>query len=151
MSIPSNNTIIPTQPSCVDIYESGLLPVEQALKKILSALPCLADYETINIEQTKGRTLSQAITAPFNVPLHNNSAVDGYALNSTDLPDEAVASLSITGTAFAGNPWSNTVNPGECIRIMTGAVIPLGTDTVIMQEHVKLSSNSITIDSTHQK
>ena len=151
MTIPSNNTTIPTQPSCADIYESGLLPVEQALKQILSALPCLADYEVINIEQAKGRTLSQAISAPFNVPQHNNSAVDGYALNSKDLPDKDVASFSITGIAYAGKPWSNSINPGECIRIMTGAVIPLGTDTVIMQEHVKLSNNAITVDSRHLK
>ena len=151
MSIPSNNTIIPTQPSCNDIYESGLLPVEQALKHILSALPCLADYETLNIEQTKGRTLSQTIKAPFNVPPHNNSAVDGYALNSTDLPDKDVALLSITGTAYAGKPCCSSINPGECIRIMTGAVIPPGTDIVIMQEHVKLNNSTITIDSRHQK
>ena len=151
MTIPSNNTTIPTQPSCADIYESGLLPVEQALKQILSALPCLADYEVINIEQAKGRTLSQAISAPFNVPQHNNSAVDGYALNSKDLPDKDVASFSITGIAYAGKPWSNSINPGECIRIMTGAVIPPGTDTVIMQEHVKLSNNAITVDSRHLK
>ncbi len=151
MSIQSNNIMISTQPSCADIYESDLLPVEQALKQILSNLPCLADYETINIEQAKGRTLSQTIKAPFNVPQHNNSAVDGYALNSNDLPDEDIASLSITGTAYAGNPWSNSINPGECIRIMTGAVIPPGTNTVIMQEHVKLNNNSIQIDNRHQK
>ena len=151
MSIQSNSTIIPTQPSCNDIYEPGLLPVEQALKQIFSSLPCLVDYEILNIELTKGRTLSQAIKAPFNVPQHNNSAVDGYALNGTDLPDNDVAILSITGTAYAGKPCDTSINPGECIRIMTGAVIPPDTDTVIMQEHVKLNNNTITIDNRHQK
>jgi len=151
MTISSNNKMISAQPSCADIYESGLLPVEQALKQILSALPCLTDYETINIEQTKGRTLSQAISAPFNVPKHNNSAVDGYALNSKDLPNKDVASLSISGTAYAGKPWRTSINPGECIRIMTGAVIPSGTDTVIMQEHVELNNNTISVDSKHHK
>jgi len=144
-------SILGQAPSCADIFESGLLPVEQTLNHILSALPCLADYEIINIEQAKGRTLSQAISAPFNVPKHNNSAVDGYVLNSKDLPDKELASLLITGTAYAGKPFSDSINPGECIRIMTGAVIPPGTDTVVMQEHIKLNSNTITIDSTHNK
>ncbi|NOR70200.1 MAG: molybdopterin molybdenumtransferase MoeA [Methylomarinum sp.] len=142
--------MIETQPSCTDIYESGLLPVDQALKNILSALPAIDDYQIIPIEKAKARTLAQDIIAPFNVPHHNNSAVDGYALNSKDLPSEGLASLSIIDSAYAGNPCASSLSVGQCIRIMTGAKIPDGVDTVIMQEHVELKHQSILIDNRHK-
>ena len=142
--------MIETQPSCTDIYESGLLPVDQALKNILSALPAIDDYQIIPIEKAKARTLAQDIIAPFNVPHHNNSAVDGYALNSKDLPSEGLASLSIIDSAYAGNPCASSLSAGQCIRIMTGAKIPDGVDTVIMQEHVELKHQSISIDNRHK-
>ncbi len=142
--------MIETQPSCTDIYESGLLPVDQALKNILSALPAIDDYQIIPIEKAKARTLAQDIIAPFNVPHHNNSAVDGYALNSKDLPLDGIASLSIIDSAYAGNPCASSLSAGQCIRIMTGAKIPDGVDTVIMQEHVELKHQSISIDNRHK-
>ena len=142
--------MIETQPSCTDIYESGLLPVDQALKNILSALPAIDDYQIIPIEKAKARTLAQDIIAPFNVPHHNNSAVDGYALNSKDLPLDGIASLSIIDSAYAGNPCASSLSAGQCIRIMTGAKIPDGVDTVIMQEHVELKHQSILIDNRHK-
>ena len=142
--------MLPTQPNCTDIYESGLLPVDQALDKILTAIPTINDFQIINIETAKGRTLSQSINAAFNVPQFNNSAVDGYGLNSQDLPVEGITSLQIIDAAFAGKPSSQTISSGQCIRIMTGAIIPAGVDTVIMQEHVQLNNNSISIDYRHQ-
>ncbi len=143
------STNIASQPNCSDIYETGLLSVKQASKQILAALPCLHDFETINIEQAKGRTLHQAITAPRNVPSHNNSAVDGYALNADDIPNQGIAILSIIGIAYAGTPFLKTVSSGQCVRIMTGAVIPEGVNTIIMQEQVELRDNIITIDNQH--
>lgn len=143
--------MITPQPSCTDIYESGLLPVEQALSNILSALPCIDDFEYINIESCKARTLAQNITAPFNVPKHNNSAVDGYGLNSADIPVSDTATLAIVGSAYAGTPFNSQINSGECIRIMTGAIIPSGVDTVVMQEHVEVNNNSMTLDQKHKQ
>lgn len=142
--------MIPNQPSCVDIYESGLLPVEQALNKIISAVRTIDEYEIINIEQAKSRTLSQAITAPFSVPLHNNAAVDGYVFNASDIPITGKHPLSVIDTAYAGIPSSNAVKPGQCIRIMTGAVIPDGANAVVMQEHVEINQNVIYIDNKHK-
>ena len=142
--------MIATQPSCADIYESGLLPVEQALKKISASLTTITDFQLITIEKAKGRTLAENIVAPFNVPGHNNSAVDGYGINIKDLPISGEASLPICGAAFAGNPSPKALSSGQCIRIMTGATIPKGVDLVIMQEHVELQDNSITIDHTHK-
>jgi molybdopterin molybdotransferase len=142
--------MISPQASCTDIFESGLLPVEQALTHILSALPCIDDHEIINIEKAKARTLAQTITASFNVPKHNNSAVDGYGLNACDLPFEGTVSLAVIGSAHAGEPYSKSVNTGQCVRIMTGAIIPEGVDTVIMQEHVELKNNTVHIDNRHK-
>ena len=142
--------MISTQPSCNDIFEPGLLSVDQALKHIFSALPSIDDYEIINIEKAKGRTLHKNIIAPFNVPGHDNSAVDGYALNHIDLPTEGIKSLVVIGSAYAGKPNSNRISSGQCIRIMTGATIPANVDTIIMQEHVELKENVICIDNRHK-
>ena len=143
--------MIKPQPSCVDIYESGLLPVDQALDKIRSSLPIIDDYEIINIEHAKARTLSQSISAPINVPQHNNSAVDGYALNASDIPSAGKKALNIIDSAYAGIPSLNLLQPGQCIRIMTGAMIPDGADTVVMQEHVEIKEDVVYIDSHHKK
>jgi len=142
--------MISTQANCTDIFESGLLPVEHALTHILSSLPCIEDSELINIEKAKARTLSEPIIATFNVPQHNNSAVDGYAVHAEGLPSEGIAKLEIIGTAFAGKPYSNGLTKGQCIRIMTGATIPDGVNTVIMQEHVELKDRTISIDNRHE-
>ncbi len=142
--------MISTQANCTDIYESGLLPVNQAVTKIISALPSIEGYQVINIEKAKGRTLFQAIIAPFNVPQHNNSAVDGYALNAKDLPTKGYTSLEIIASAYAGKPYSENISAGNCIRIMTGALIPDDVNTVIMQEHVELTDHAITIDNRHK-
>ena len=142
--------MIPAQASCTDIFESGLLPAEQALSQILSALPHIDDYEIIPIEKAKARTLAQTVIASFNVPRLNNAAVDGYGLNANDLPSMGTASLNVIGSAYAGTPYSKKVSARQCVRIMTGAIIPEGVDTVIMQEHVELKNNTVFIDDRHK-
>jgi molybdopterin molybdotransferase len=142
--------MITTQPSCNDINEPGLTPLSDALARILAAVPQIEGYERITIEKARGRTLTEAVTAGFNVPGHNNSAVDGYALASADLPAENTRTLAIAGKAFAGEPFRGDIKPGQCLRIMTGAPLPAGLDTVIMQEHAELLDDAIRIDSRHQ-
>lgn len=142
--------MITTQPSCNDINEPGLIPLSDALARILAAVPQIEGYERITIEKARGRTLTEAVTAGFNVPGHNNSAVDGYALASADLPAENTRTLAIAGKAFAGEPFRGDIKPGQCLRIMTGAPMPAGLDTVIMQEHAELLDDAIRIDSRHQ-
>ncbi len=142
--------MITPQPSCSDTFESGLLPVDQALKKILSALPSLNEYECINIQKAKGRTLFEKITATFNVPQQNNSAVDGYAFIANDVPSQGIKSLKIIGSAYAGKPYTDSIDSGQCIRIMTGSAIPKNADTVAMQEHIALIESSISIDNQFQ-
>jgi molybdopterin molybdotransferase len=143
--------MITPQPSCNDINEPGLIPLTDALARMLAAAPLIGGYERINIEKARGRTLAEAITAGFNVPGHTNSAVDGYALAAADLPAEGTRVLEIAGKAYAGEPFQGDINSGECLRIMTGAMMPEGLDTVIMQEHVELHRNAILIDSRHKR
>jgi molybdopterin molybdotransferase len=138
------------EPSCTDIYEPGLISVKDALSQILSDVPAIFGYERLNIEKARGRTLYEPVIAAFNVPPHTNSAVDGYAMRSSDLPVHGECRLEIIGHAFAGKPYSGEIKSGQCLRIMTGASVPEGLDVVIMQEHAVLHDNVIEIDASHK-
>jgi molybdopterin molybdotransferase len=142
--------MITTQPACSDSNEPGLIPLNDALGRILAAVLPIGGYEHVNIENARSRTLAEAVTAGFNVPGHTNAAVDGYALNGADLPAEGTRLLEIAGKAYAGEPFQGRLKSGQCLRIMTGAPLPEGLDTVIMQEHVELHGNAILIDSRHK-
>jgi molybdopterin molybdotransferase len=142
--------MITTQPSCNDIHEPGLIPVKDALARILAAVPMISGHERLNIERARGRTLCEPVISTFNVPAHTNSAVDGYALHAEDLPDQGTGRLEIIGQAFAGRPYTGHTGRGQCIRIMTGAPMPAGLGTVVMQEQVRRSDNFIELDSRHK-
>jgi len=142
--------MITTQPTCHDIDEPGLIPLDEALARILAAVPVAGGYERLAIEKARGRTLAEAITAGFNVPAQTNSAVDGYAVHASDLPAEGTRTLDIAGKAYAGEIFTGAIKPGQCLRIMTGAMMPAGLDTVIMQEQVEVSGDAIVIDSRHK-
>jgi molybdopterin molybdotransferase len=75
--------------------------------------------------------------------------MDGYALRAADLPDNGEATFRVTGASFAGAPYTGTINPGECVRIMTGAVVPKGANTVVMQEQVQRNNDQISISPGH--
>ncbi|MBU2970730.1 molybdopterin molybdotransferase MoeA [Pseudoalteromonas sp. C2R02] len=125
-----------------DSQQGYLLPFEDALKRLLcSATPSL-DAEFISINKAFGRILAQDITSPVNVPPHHNSAMDGYALRSEDLNNNNT--LNKIGYSFAGQPFEGIVEQGQCVRIMTGAVIPQGVDCVIMQENTEVAEDKIT-------
>ncbi len=142
--------MIITKPSCTDIDETGLISVNQALLLILADVQQARGYERIAIENTQRRTLSEVITAPFNVPAHTNSAVDGYGICCADLSQHAITKLEVIGEAYAGEPFTGTQNPGQCIRIMTGAIIPDKVDAIVMQEHTERQHDTILIDDRHK-
>jgi len=142
--------MIITQANCSDLNETDLVPFKKAQEAILNNVQIFQDTQKIAIEKAKGRCLAENIISTINVPIHNNSAVDGYAVHAEDLPSEGIAKLEIIGTAFAGKPYSNGLTKGQCIRIMTGATIPDGVNTVIMQEHVELKDRTISIDNRHE-
>ena len=103
--------------------------------------------ETVNIFQALGRVLAQDVISPISVPAHDNSAMDGYAFDAAQLADNAPLTLSVAGTLRAGAGWPHPVEPGQCIKIMTGAIMPAGLDTVVPQEFVTSQGPSITIPS----
>ena len=136
--------------SCMDDFDPNSMDAKLALQLILEQMNALDSVENVPIREALNRTLAENITSNINVPGHTNSAMDGYAIISSDIPSEGLMSLNNIGTAWAGRPYQERVNPGECIRIMTGAAMPEGTDTVVMQEHVKKEGANIHIDQTNQ-
>lgn len=142
--------MINTKPSCTDIDEAGLIPVNEALSLIFADVQHASGYERIAIETASKRTLAETITAPFSVPAYANSAVDGYSICCADLSQGGTTRLEIVGEAYAGEPFAGTLSPGQCVRIMTGAMIPNKIDAVVMQEHAEKHQNTILIDDRHK-
>lgn len=129
--------------SCADDYDPDSMPVDVARKYIRQFLQPVVTRENLPLRASLGRVLAEDILSPCNVPNHDNSAMDGYAFHGDAIPAEGTATLKVIGTAFAGKAYDGVVEPGECVRIMTGAVMPAGCDTVIMQEHVEAAGDSI--------
>ena len=130
--------------SCLDDYDPNALRVDKAIEAIRACLPPIAATETIGIRQALGRVLAEDIVPSINVPAHDNSAMDGFALRFSDLKPGDTA-LTEVGAAFAGRVFEGKVAAGECVRIMTGAVMPPGTDTVVIQEVTRKDGNRIVI------
>ena len=130
-------------PSCLDDYDPNSMPVAQARKYIREFLEPVTTVEVLPIRNTLGRVLAEDILSPCNVPNHDNSAMDGYAFNADDLNSNGETSLNIIGTAFAGKAFDGRIGKGQCVRIMTGAVMPQGADTVVVQERVQADGEHI--------
>lgn len=107
-------------------------------------------FEKVALQSATGRVLEENITSPIDVPSHTNSAVDGFAVNSQELPGKGdTKELPVKGIIVAGKPHPEALSPGTALRIMTGAKIPKGADTVIMQEHVDFQNGAIRLDDRH--
>jgi molybdopterin molybdotransferase len=131
-------------PSCMDDYDPNAMSVGQARQFINKYLSPVIETETLPVRESLGRVLAKNIIAPSNVPNHNNSAMDGFAFRFED----ASKVLKVIGTAFAGNPFNGKLSSGQCVKIMTGAMIPEGADTVEMQERVKVTGDEIQLTHT---
>lgn len=131
------------QASCADPIDSQSLPVHEARARILAAIAPVAQSERLAIRQSLDRVLAEPVSSPIDVPGHTNSAMDGYALNGADLAADGSATLRQIGQAYAGHPFAGEVARGQCVRIMTGAPMPAGTDTVVMQEHSRTDGDAI--------
>ena len=129
---------------------SSLMPLEQALSRILDQIEPVSGSETRQIMDAFGCVLAETIRSPLNVPPWPNSAMDGYALRSEDLPAKGETTLELIGTSWAGTPFEGRVGKGQCVRIMTGARMPEGADTVVMQEDVQAEENEITLGGGHK-
>jgi len=133
----------------MDDFDPASMDADQALQQILANVDSLGGTDMVPIREALGRSLAKDIFSKINVPGHTNSAMDGYAIHHSDIPQKAQATLINIGTAWAGKPYSGNVNKGECIRIMTGAAMPENTDTVVMQERVEVQGDKVLIDATN--
>jgi molybdopterin molybdotransferase len=133
--------------SVCDDYDPNSMPVEQAREYIKAFLSPVQETECLHLHAALGRVLAEEIHTTHNVPNHDNSAMDGYAFNADDLA-QGTMRLKITGAAFAGNALTGRFEKGACVRIMTGAAIPAGTDTVIAQERVEVDGEFILFTDT---
>jgi len=141
--------IIETRESCQDEQDSSL-SMERALQVILQQVSAVGGWRSVTLREALGGVLAEDVISPLDVPSHRNSAMDGYALAATDLPDQGIAELQVIGTAFAGHPFAEPIRPGTCVRIMTGAKMPDGADTVVMQEQAEQTGDRVRIDSRHR-
>ena len=142
---------VKNQASCADATDPFSLTVEQARETIRRTLIPIRDQEQVPIRSALGRVLAADCISPIDVPGHTNSAMDGYAFDGGDLPQEGVRSYQVIATAFAGGKLDDICESGQCVRIMTGAPMPDGTDTVVMQEQVeKLGDDRVRIDARHR-
>jgi molybdopterin molybdotransferase len=141
---------IRTQPSCADPFDADALSVEEAARRIAADVMPISGREEVAVREALGRIVAEDILSPIDVPAHVNSAVDGYAVRSVDLPERRTKTLALVGTAWAGRPCREALGAGQCIRIMTGAKMPQGADTVVMQEHVERDDEVIRIGEGHR-
>lgn len=131
--------------SCTSGYDPDALPVAKANEVIRSFVKPVTGVEKLPVRAALGRVLARDIVSPIDVPAHDNSAMDGYAVRSGDLRGGEPAVLGEIGTAYAGKEFRGEVRPGECVRVMTGAVMPRNTDTVVIQEAVTADGKRISI------
>ena len=132
--------------SCLDGYDPDALPVPQAKDFIARLVRPLVDVETVALPNALGRVLASDVVCPFDVPAHDNSAMDGYSLRGSDLATSGLPTrLALAGGALAGHRFDGTPPPGHCVRIMTGAVMPEGHDTVVPQELAQSRDGAVDI------
>ena len=141
MSLPSLEQIA----SCVAGYDPNALPVDKAQEFIARLVPRVTAVESLALRASLGRVLARDIVSPIDVPSHDNSAMDGYALRGSDLAAGSDSVLQVAGSSFAGLAFDGAVPPGQCVRIMTGAVMPAGLDTVVPQEFTQTEAGVVRI------
>ncbi|WP_350979376.1 molybdopterin molybdotransferase MoeA [Shewanella sp. AC34-MNA-CIBAN-0136] len=128
-----------------------LLHPDQAIEQLLAQVEATQDTELVTLTQAIDRVLAEDLASSIDLPPFDNSAMDGYAFRFTDLAaSQDKTTLTLVGSSFAGHPFDGQVSPNSCIRIMTGAPVPVGFDTVQMQEKVQADDNQITIEHPHR-
>ncbi|MFZ2329323.1 MAG: gephyrin-like molybdotransferase Glp [Rhodoferax sp.] len=123
-------------------YDPNAVSVTQAQRIIQDFVKPIHGMELIPIREALGRVLAADVVSPISVPAHDNSAMDGFSFHGSDLFAGAATTLTIIGTAFAGRSFDGAVAAGQCVRIMTGAVMPADCDTVVPQELTQAASDT---------
>lgn len=141
---------MPSNPSLQELaaerdYDPNSMPVPKARELIRRFLQPISGIERLPLRAALGRILAEDVISPIDVPGHDNSAMDGYALRHCDLSPSGETILQRVGESFAGRPFGGVLSMGSCVRIFTGAAMPEGADTVVMQEHVAVEGSRISI------
>ncbi|MGZ5892106.1 MAG: molybdopterin molybdotransferase MoeA [Caldimonas sp.] len=131
--------------SCVGGYDPKALPVATAKAFLDRLVPRVQEVEMLALRASLGRVLARDLVSPIDVPAQDNSAMDGYALRAADLAPAGETVLQVAGSGFAGGSIAGAVGAGQCVRIMTGATMPAGLDTVVPQEFVRVDGDRIAI------
>lgn len=134
--------------SCLDPFEADAISVADARQTIYEQITPITGSVKVALRDALNQYLAEDLTSSIDVPPHTNAAMDGYALAGSDLPSENSNTYKVVGSSFAGVPSDEKYIKGCVVRIMTGAVMPSGTDSVVPQEVVDiLDDGSIRIDS----
>jgi molybdopterin molybdotransferase len=125
-------------------YDPKALPADQVNNFLARLVEPISETEDVGIFDALGRVLAEDVVSPISVPPHDNSAMDGFAFDGAALGDAPLV-LRNLGTAFAGKAWAGRVGAGECLKIMTGAIMPSGLDTVVPIEFVTVDGDTVTV------
>jgi molybdopterin molybdotransferase len=126
-------------------YDPQALSAADVLRFLSRLAEPVQEVVELPLFEALGRVLAADVVSPFDVPPHDNSAMDGYAFDGSQLALGTALTLQVVGTALAGKTWQGKVGPGQCLKIMTGAIMPAGLDTVVPQEFVSVQGDSITL------
>ncbi|MBE9526188.1 MAG: molybdopterin molybdotransferase MoeA [Proteobacteria bacterium] len=113
------------------------LSVTEVQQRIINDIKAIEGIEQVDLRHALGRILAKDVVAAFDTPPCDNSGMDGYAFHSNEIADNETLTLKVVGQSFAGHIYTGNITAGEAIRIMTGAQVPNGVDTVVMQEHTE--------------
>ena len=133
------------EPGCLAEYDPNAMQIESAKKLISSFIKPIKDTESVSLMDSLNRVLAVDLVSPINVPNYDNSAMDGYALNIKDTKNNNI--FTVAGTSLAGIPFKGKIKKNECVKIMTGAVIPDNCNIVIMKEETESDKKNIIITS----
>ncbi len=131
-------------------YDPNSLSFAEAVRRVGAAITPVSGFEQLALREALGRVLHDDLVSPLDVPGHANSAMDGYALRAADLPADGERELTVIGTVFAGHPFAGTVEAGQAVRIMTGAMLPAGADTVVKQEDTQTRGEQVVVGAGHK-
>ncbi|MDP2418312.1 MAG: molybdopterin molybdenumtransferase MoeA, partial [Hydrogenophaga sp.] len=126
-------------------YDPQALSADRVNEFLSQLIEPVAETETLAVFDALNRVLAQDVISPISVPPHDNSAMDGFAFDSAQLRPGQPLTLRVAGTAFAGKAWASPVAAGECLKIMTGAIMPPELDTVVPLEFVRVQGDSVEI------
>lgn len=126
-------------------YDPDALAADTVNAFLTEMVPLPTQTQSLELMHALGRVLAQDVISPIDVPAHDNSAMDGYAFDGSELNATQALQLRVVGTALAGKAYEGKVTAGQCLKIMTGAIVPPPLNTVVPQELVQIQGRDILI------